>query len=201
MITAEQVQRSFPDVERIRDARLREFVPEFWEHVGRRNPYWTDIEAVPMHPTIPIERYGNLGAHVRGMAKIARVLVPTYAEEWKIPLDLDAFLLAVHIHDAAKVIEFVEKDGALVATPGFNHAIEAGKIALQLGIPRPIAHMVAAHSYIGPLVMPRTKEAQLFQFLDPMCLPVFPELGESSVVRHLRANGWEPPPPPVADVP
>jgi hypothetical protein len=50
--------------------------------------------------------------------------------------------------------------------------------------------MVEVHIYIGKRRLPRTREAQLFQFLDPICLPVFPEAGKGAVERHLEANGW-----------
>ena len=197
---ADQVERSFPDIAAIRDPRLRELVVEQWRFVGSRNAAHTDIEAIPLHPTFPIERHGNLASHIRAMATVARTLVPLYAREWRIELELDHFLVAAFTHDAAKVIEFVERDGELVATPGFDHAIEGGRIALAVGLPREIAHMIAAHMYVGRLVLPRTRAAQIFQFLDPLCLPIFPEQGKSSVQRHLEANGWTPPPEP-ADVP
>jgi hypothetical protein len=53
--------------------------------------------------------------------------------------------------------------------------------------------MVEAHSFAGPLVVPRTREAQLFHFLDPICLNVFPDQGPGAVDRHLAANGWTDP--------
>jgi hypothetical protein len=196
VLTAPTVERAFPDLSRIRDARLRDLVLQFWDYVAQRNPIHEDPERVPMHPTLPIDRHGSLANHQRAMASMASTLVPTYRREWGLELDLDTYLAAVHIHDAAKVIEFVERDGQLVATEGFNHAIEAGKIAKTLGFPDSIVHMVAAHSYIGPLVLPRTRDAQLFQFLDPLCFPLFPEHGESAVERHLRVNGFSPPAPP-----
>ena len=94
------------------------------------------------------------------------------------------------------MIEFVLRDGKLVATPGFDHALEAAKIARTLGMPAGVVHMIAAHTYLGPRRLPRTAAAQIFQFLDPICLPVFPEQGKGAVERHLEANGWVAPPAP-----
>ncbi|MEK7863358.1 MAG: hypothetical protein AAB295_08860, partial [Chloroflexota bacterium] len=48
-------------------------------------------------------------------------------------------------------------------------------------------------SFTGPLVVPRTRDAQLFLLLDPMCLNVFPEQGAGVFERHLKANGWDDP--------
>jgi hypothetical protein len=200
MLTAPAVQRAFPDLGRISDVRLRELVLELWRYVGERNPIHDDPERIPITPSLPIERHGSLANHVRAMASVASALVPAYRREWGLELDVNAYLAAAYVHDAAKVIEFVQRDGALVALEGFNHALEAGRIARTLGFPEGIAHMIAAHSYIGPLVLPRTRDAQLFQFLDPLCLPVFPEHGQSAVERPLRATGWSAPPPPP-DVP
>lgn len=158
MLAATTVEASFPRVAAIGDARLRRLVVEVWEHVSSRNPIHRDLEAIPLHPTLPIARHGSLAAHVRAMARLTDALVPAYAAEWGIALDLDAFRTAAYIHDAAKVIEFV------------------------------------AHTFVGPLVQPRTREAQLFLFLDVLCVPVFPEGGEGVWPRHLGANRWGSPP-------
>jgi hypothetical protein len=187
------VLRTFAAIEDIGDARLRNLSTEMWRYVSERNPAWTDIERIPLHPAMPIATHGNLVKHVIAMVRISEALVPIYRELWKQDLDLDTFRAASYVHDAAKVIEFSEKDGAVVGVPGYNHAIEAGRIVRELGGPEPLAHMVEAHSFAGALVMPRTRDAQLFLMLDPMCLNVFPEHGPGVVERHLKANGWEDP--------
>jgi len=191
-----QLDRLFPDLARVRDASLRAAVSDQWRYVSERNPVHTDIERIPAHPSLPVERYGSLAAHIRAQMALSLVLVPTYAKEWKIDLDLDHFLVCAAVHDSAKVIEFFEEGGDLVATPGFDHAYEGAKIALQVGLPREIAHMIAVHTYLGAKRLPKTAAAQLFQFLDPICLPVFPEQGKSAVERHLEANKWAAPPAP-----
>jgi hypothetical protein len=189
-VLVDQLDRAFPDLAKIRDERIRRAVSDQWRYVGECNPEHTDIERLPVHPSLPIEKYGNLASHIRGQMAISQVLVPTYKKEWNVDLDLDHFLACAVVHDSAKVIEFTYQDGALVATPGFDHAYEAAKIALSVGFPREVAHMIAVHTYLGPKRLPRTGAAQLFQFLDPICVPVFPEQGKSAVERHLEANKW-----------
>jgi hypothetical protein len=193
VLTEADVLRAFPAISDITDARLRSLSIGVWRHVSERNPAWTDIERIPCHPTIPIVPHGNLVQHVVAMVRVSETLVPIYRELWQHDLDLDAFRAASYVHDAAKVIEFHEKDGVITATPGYNHAVEAGRIVRELGGPEPLAHMVEAHSFAGPLVVPRTRAAQLFLFLDPMCLNLSPEHGAGIVERHLKANGWEDP--------
>lgn len=187
---ADQVERSFPEVARIRDGHLRDLVTAQWRYVSERNPAHTDIERIPLHPTLPRDRYGGLASHIRAMAALAEALVPAYSREWGIRMELDHFLAAAYVHDSAKVIEFVERDGRLEGTPGFDHAIEGARIAAEVGFPSAVVDMIETHSYLGPLRLPRTREAQLLQLLDPMCLPVFPESGKSAVQRHLEANGF-----------
>ncbi|MGH2379277.1 MAG: hypothetical protein ACRDGT_12490 [Candidatus Limnocylindria bacterium] len=196
----DQLDRCFPDLALIGDGRLRGLVGELWRTVSERNPLHTDIERIPVHPTLQVERHGSLGAHIRGQMAISKALVPTYQREWRIDLSLDHFLACAAVHDAAKVVEFVEQDGKLVATPGFDHALYAGRLARDLGFPPEVSHMVAVHTYLGPLRLPRMRAAQLFQFMDPLCLPVFPEDGKSAVERHLEANKWSVAAPPD-DVP
>lgn len=192
-----QLESAFPDIARIRDATLRELVHAQWRYVAEHgDPAHTDIDRIPLHPSLPVETYGPLTAHVRGQMEISQVLVPFAKREWKIDLDLDHFLACAVVHDSAKVIEFVMKDGKLTATPGFDHALEAAKIARSLGFPAGIVHMIAVHTYLGPKRLPKTAAAQLFQFLDPICVPVFAEHGKSAVERHLEANGWKAPPAP-----
>jgi len=193
VLTVSDVHRAFPGIDDIRDVRLRKLSIDVWRNVSERNPAWTDIAKIPPHPTMPIATHGNLVKHVVAMVRISEALVPIYRELWKQDLDLDTFRAASYVHDAAKVIEFIEKDGELTAIPGYNHAIEAGRIVRELGGPEPLAHMVEAHSFAGALVVPRTRDAQLFLMLDPMCLNVFPEQGMGVVERHLKANGWDDP--------
>lgn len=193
MISAQHVRQVFPAIGDIADARLRELATDVWRYVSARNPTWSDLARIPLHPTMPIEKHGNLVKHIVGMVRVCEALVPLYRELWQQDLDLDAFRAASYVHDAAKVIEFTEQSGVLQAVPGFNHAIEAGRIVRELGGPDPVAHMVEAHSFAGPLVTPRTRDAQLFLLLDPICLNVFPEQGTGVVDRHLKANGWEDP--------
>lgn len=188
---ADRLDRSFPGISRISDGKLRELVKAQWRYVSERNPVHTDIEKIPLHPTLPFETYGGLAPHLRSMATLAETLVPVYSREWHIEMPLDHFLAAAYVHDSAKVIEFVMQDGALVGTPGFDHAVEGARIAREVGFPEAIAHMIEVHTFLGKQRLPRTKEAQLLQLLDPMCLPVFPEKGKGAVERHLDANGWK----------
>ena len=194
MLTTDHILQIFPGITSISEQRLRSLSIDVWRYVSERNPSWTDIDRLPLHPTMPIATHGNLTKHVAAMARLAEALVPLYRELWKQDLDLDTFLAAAYVHDAAKVIEFTETTTGLEAIPGFNHAIEAGRIVRELGGPEGIAHMAEAHSFSGPLVMPRTRDAQLFLLMDPMCLNVFPEHGPGVFARHLKANGWEEPP-------
>ena len=193
MLKEADVLRAFPGIKDIGDARLRKLSTEVWRYVSERNPAWTDIERIPLHPAMPMATHGNLVKHVDAMVRISEALVPMYRELWKQDLDLVTYRAASYIHDAAKVIEFSEKDGGVVGIPGYNHAVEAGRIVRELGGPEPLAHIVEAHSFAGALVVPRTRDAQLFLLIDPMCLNVFPEQGTGVIERHLKSNNWEDP--------
>jgi hypothetical protein len=194
MLTTEHVLQIFPGIDDITDQRLRRLSLDVWRYVSDRNPSWSDIARIPLHPTLPIATHGTLVAHVVAMARLAETLAPMYRELWSQDLGLDTFRAAAYVHDAAKVIEFTDTPGALQAIAGYNHAIEAGRIVRELGGPEGIAHMCEAHSFSGPLVMPRTRDAQLFLLMDPMCLNAFPEQGPGVFERHLKANGWDAPP-------
>lgn len=193
MLSTEHVLQVFPGINDLSDRRLRQLCLDVWRYVTDRNPAWTDIGRIPLHPTLPIATHGTLIAHVAAMARLAEALAPLYRELWAQDLDLDTFRAAAYVHDAAKVIEFTESPTGLQAIAGYNHAIEAGRIVRELGGPEGLAHMAEAHSFSGPLVLPRTRDAQLFLLMDPMCLNAFPEQGPGVFERHLKANGWEAP--------
>jgi hypothetical protein len=193
MLTTEHVLEVFPGIGAITDQRLRQLGLDVWRYVSDRNPTWSDIRRIPLHPSMPIATHGTLVAHVTAMARLGEALAPLYRELWAQDLELDTFRAAAYVHDAAKVIEFTESPAGLQAIAGYNHAIEAGRIVRELGGPEAVAHMAEAHSFSGPLVMPRTRDAQLFLLMDPMCLNVFPEQGAGVFERHLKANGWDPP--------
>ncbi len=193
MIGRDALVRAFPGIEKISDQRQRALVFDVWRHVSERNPAWSDVARIPLHPSMPIPTHGNLVKHVDAMVRVVETLVPLERELWDQRLDLDLFRTAAYVHDAAKVIEFTERDGAIEALPGYNHAIEAGRIVREVGGSEQLAHMCEAHSFTGPLVVPKTREAQLFLLLDPICLNVFPEQGPGVVQRHLKANAREEP--------
>ena len=193
MLTTEKVRAAFPGIDDMADKRLRTVTLDVWRYVSERNDTWNDVSRLPLHPTMPIAKHGNLIKHVVAMVRLSEAIVPLYADLWNERIDLDLFRAACYAHDAAKVIEFTEMADGLSAVPGYNHAIEAGRIVREVGGSEELAHMCEAHSFSGPLVMPRTREAQLFLLLDPMCLDVFPEKGPGVFERHLKANGWEAP--------
>src|SRR5712691_6119154 len=90
MLSSAQIYQSFPGLAAIGQPDLRKLVIDVWEWLGQQNPSHDDPEAIPLHPSLPIVVHGNLAAHKRAMASTATALVPTYAEQWQIDLDLDA---------------------------------------------------------------------------------------------------------------
>src|SRR3954464_14526284 len=133
MLKTEQVRAAFPGIDAIADARLRALSYDVWRHVSERNHSWSDVARLPLHPTMPIAKHGNLVKHVVAMVRLSEAIVPLFAELWNERIDLDLFRAACYVHDAAKVIEFTETKDGLAAIPGYNHAIEAGRIVRELG--------------------------------------------------------------------
>ncbi len=159
MLTTEHVLEVFPGIDAITDRRLRQLSLDVWRYVSERNPTWSDIGRIPLHPTMPIATHGTLIAHVTAMARLAETLASLYRELWAQDLDLDTFRAAAYVHDAAKVIEFTDGPAGLQAIAGYNHAIEAGRIVRELGGPAAIAHMAEAHSFSGSHVPERVPGA------------------------------------------
>ncbi len=198
-ITREALTRSFPQLEQISDPALRAVVHDTWELAASSSTLELELEELPISPTLPIGAHGTLAMHIRAMARVGLGLLDAYRTEFGIEMATDELLTAVYVHDVAKLLEFSFVGGRLTAAGGFNHALEGARLAARCDAPASVIEMVRSHSFAGPLVMPRTREAQLFLLLDGICLRAFPEDGDDAIRRHLRSNGWRVPLPP--DVP
>ncbi len=160
MLTAEHVLEIFPGIGAITDRRLQRLSLDVWRYVSERNPSWSDIGRIPLHPTMPIATHGTLVAHVTAMARLAETLSPLYRELWAQDLDLDTFRAAAYVHDAAKVIEFTDGPTGLQAIAGYNHAIEAGRIVRELEGAGVFERHLKANGWEPPQTLERYRPAR-----------------------------------------
>jgi hypothetical protein len=193
MVALDEVVASFPGIHDISDASRRDLVLDVWKAAADRRTLDLPLEHIPISPTLPVDQHGTLAMHIRAMADVGSAVVRAYEEHLDVAMLLDDVLTAVYVHDVAKLYEFSFRADRLVGTPGFNHALEGARLVEHCGAPPSVVEMVRSHSFAGPLIMPATREAQLFMFLDAICLRAFPEDGDDAVRRHLRSNGWEVP--------
>jgi putative nucleotidyltransferase with HDIG domain len=170
------VRESLPEIAEIRDPALRDKVVEAWA-VALSETEYERIEDVPGTggPRSAGLRNGSQAEHLRGTARIAlgmadgleAVVGPT-------SIDRDVLLAGALLHDVGKPFEYSprnqaawERNPAAAGWPSLRHPIYGAHIALKVGLPESVIHIVGAHSTggEGDLVI-RSLENTIVQFAD-----------------------------------
>lgn len=164
----EQVERAFPELDRVEDDALREGVLQTWEAAIDDNGV-DDLEAVPWLPPVqasldlPDE---TLVEHVRDVAAgslaIAEVLLEARGD--RVDLDTDLVLAGALVHDVGKLYEF---DGMEETAIGrlLGHPHIGVHPAAAAGLPPEVLHVVLSHTD-RTTVEPATLEAEIVRRAD-----------------------------------
>lgn len=164
----EQVERAFPEIDRIEDEALREGVVEAWTTAMEETGV-DDLSAVPWFPPeqerlgIPDER---LVPHVRDVVGGAVAMVEVLADRRgdRMDVDLDVVLAGALVHDTSKLYEFAgtveTKVGRLLGHPHYGV-----HVAAAAGLPVSVQHVVLAHTP-RTAVEPATLEAEAVRRAD-----------------------------------
>lgn len=161
---------TFPAAGRIASAELREQVARCWDE-GIRRGGWevSDLETIPFTLTItpcPV----SLAAHTRNVTDCALavgdLLNRAYRDRFRI--DFDLLTAGSLLHDVGKLLEFTRQDGRYVVSASgrrLRHPISGCALAAEIGLPEPVLHIIAAHSWEGDRG-PRTPEACIVHHCD-----------------------------------
>ncbi len=154
------VVASLPMINEIKDAVLRQQVIDAWALALVKNDY-QKIEDMPGQgvPDGPV--FGNQAQHINGTTKMALSIVEIIESSIVKPLGVDKDLLLACglVHDVGKPFEFSpvnqarwREDYRPSGFPALRHTLYGVYIALAVGLPESVAHVVGCHSPEGELV-------------------------------------------------
>ena len=151
----EGVARSLPEIAEISDEGLREKVVEAWA-LALSETQFSRIEEMECSgmigsPHIPGRTQAD---HLRGVGRLARAMARELIELYDNELDIDPDMALAGglLHDVGKPffydannIQRWRENKAFTGQPPFRHTFYGAHIALNVGLPEEIAHLVAAH--------------------------------------------------------
>lgn len=152
----EGVRQSLPEIEMIADSTLREQVVEL-HAIALSETSYRRIEDIPPSgvPESPLMTRGTQADHYRGVATMSVGLARGLeAVLGSIEIDYDLLIAAALVHDVGKAYEFAgwerwRVERARTGFPALRHPVYGAHLALELGMPEPIVHCIAAHPYMG----------------------------------------------------
>ncbi len=174
----EVVQRLWPEIQWIKDARLREQVAETWTKALERSPLEADdLDHIPftlLVPNCPI----TFMEHKRCVVHIARHSAEAMQEFMgrSLPIDMDTVIAGAILADVGKLLEYeLGPDGKSRQSErgeALRHPFTGVALALECGVPDAVCHIIAAHAAEGDLVK-RTTEAYIVHHADFMAFLPF----------------------------
>lgn len=169
-----QVREELPEYAQIKDADLREKVIEAWAMALSRSSFKSirDIQAAG-NPNSMVLLRGDQTDHIRGVTRLAIVMADEFiASNPDIPVRRDIVVAGGLCHDIGKPWEFDPENQKrwrdkprLTGLPSLRHSVYGAHICLSAGLPEEIAHIAAAHSGEGELLV-RSLENTIVHFAD-----------------------------------
>ena len=162
MVTLQEIQKIFPELEWINDTSLREKVIKVWFTAAERGG-WKSLDDVPF--TLLFEDSGLLTAHTRRVTRLAKNVMEAREEN----LNNDFLIAGALLHDVGKLMEYELRDDGKVVKSEFGkqkrHPVSGSELAKELGLPDEVVHIIYAHSKEGD-VLQRSPEAIIIHHCD-----------------------------------
>jgi putative nucleotidyltransferase with HDIG domain len=168
------VSASLPEIALIEDATLREQVIEV-HALALSQTHFRRIEDIPASgvPDAPEMTKGTQADHYRGVATIALGMARGMREVLPhVEIDDDVLIAAALCHDVGKAYEYEHWDRwteqrASTGSPSLRHPAYGAHLALTIGLPEPVVHCVAVHSYQAEGAFVRASvETTIVQYAD-----------------------------------
>jgi putative nucleotidyltransferase with HDIG domain len=150
----------FPEISAIKSKKIRQGVVTTWLLAVKRGG-WRNIDKVPF--TLLAATKKTLIQHTRAVTRMAMAIARSRAD-----LDMDTIIAGGIIHDVGKLLEYCVKDGKYAKSKYgrlIRHPVSGYGLVVECGLPVEIAHIAAAHSEEGELVV-RSPEAIVIHHCD-----------------------------------
>jgi 23S rRNA maturation-related 3'-5' exoribonuclease YhaM len=168
------VRESLPEIALIEDATLREQVVQV-HALALSQTHFRRIEDIPPTgvPDSPAMKQGTQADHYRatttmavGMARGMQEVLP------HVEIDYDVLVAAALTHDVGKAYEYEHwdrwgADRARTGSPSLRHPAYGAHLGLTVGLPEPVVHCIAVHSYQAEGAFVRASlETTIVQYAD-----------------------------------
>lgn len=170
----EDVKKLWPELEWIKDIRLRESTAKTWEIALERSVLKIDdLERIPFTLLCGPDLKVSFMAHKRCVVHIARESGEKMNDFFgsDLPVNMDVLISGAILADVGKLLEYeLDKEGnAVQGKYGqyIRHPFSGVALAEECGIPAEVCHIIAAHAHEGDLVK-RTTEAYIVHHADFM---------------------------------
>lgn len=160
------VLRHYPQVNDIRDEKLRRAVVDVWETLWSLSA-WNDPADLPTSGEIP---YPNL-PHTQCVVTLAVAMADALEKHHGVTVNRDHLIAAAVLQDASKVVEYAPgPDGKAVRTDigrQYPHGFWCAHVAVEKGVPHEIGHVMLTHSSAAAK-FPDTLEGKILYFADQL---------------------------------
>ena len=157
-----QMRSELPEVEQITNQDLRERVVNAWA-LAIHNSSFSSIREIPPsgNPGKMVLKRGDQTDHIRGVTRAAIALADEFsASNADLKIDRDIVIAGGLCHDVGKPWEYDannlkrwRESPRRVGLPSLRHNAYGAFICLTVGLPEEVAHMAAAHSGEGELLV------------------------------------------------
>ncbi|HEQ78838.1 MAG TPA: HDIG domain-containing protein [Euryarchaeota archaeon] len=157
----EYVIEAFPEVQQIKDDKLREGTITCWAEAMTAGG-WDKLDDIPFTLLIS-DPSASLLEHTRRVTRQAIAVANVRGD-----LDMDLVISGGLLHDVGKLLEYDRVDGKVVKSNYGNlvrHPVSGAGLAMKHGLPDEIVHIIAGHSKEGEMVK-RIPEAILINHCD-----------------------------------
>ncbi len=157
-----KVREELPEIEEISDSGLQKKVVEAWATSLGGSSFRAISQIRPSgNPDTPPLKTGTQTDHIRGVTRLAMAIADEMTTMFSdLKINRDILIAGALCHDVGKPWEFDPKNQArwkgaprAAGLPSIRHPAYGVHICLSVGLPEEVAHMAAAHSGEGELVV------------------------------------------------
>ena len=177
----EDVKKLWPELEWIKDTKLRESTAKTWEIALERSVLKIDdLERIPFTLLCGPDLKVSFMAHKRCVVHIAKESGEKMNDFFgsDLPVNMDVLISGAILADVGKLLEYeLDKEGnAMQGKYGqyLRHPFSGVALAEECGIPAEVCHIIATHAHEGDLVK-RSTEAYIVHHADFMTFLPFKE--------------------------
>lgn len=154
------IEKVFPEVKKIKKSSIRSGVIRAWLLAIKRG-HWKKIDTIPF--TLLIDTKKTLIKHTHVVTRMAMAVARQRRD-----VNMDFIIAGGLVHDVGKLLEYRKKGKKFMKSDygkRVRHPVSGYGLALEVGLPVEVAHIVAAHSVEGEK-MKRSREAIIIHHCD-----------------------------------